>query len=88
MKQYVSMMVRYDQQGRLSPVQIQWEDGRVFPIERVLDIRKRACTKAGRTGVRYTVRVQGKPKYLFLEEGRWFVEAKEQEGTQWDGMKK
>ena len=45
--------------------------------DRILDIRRAASLKAGGTGIRYTCRIRGREKYLWLEETRWFIEAKE-----------
>jgi len=73
----------FSKDGRLLPLSITWEDGREFIIDQVLDIRQAAAMKAGGQGDRYTVRVQGRDKYLFFERnainggnniGRWFVE--------------
>ena len=36
-----------------------------------------ASLKAGGAGIRYTCRIAGRVKYIWLEETRWFVEAKE-----------
>lgn len=63
--------------GAILPLEIRWEDGRRYPIDRVLDIRRAASLKAGGAGIRYTCRIGGHPKYLFLEENKWFVEARE-----------
>jgi hypothetical protein len=53
-----------------------WEDGRRFPVDRVLDVRQAHSLKTGGTGMRYTVRLGGQSTYLFYEGPRWFVEAK------------
>ena len=42
----------------------------------ILDVRRAACDSAGGVGDRYTVRIQGKESYLWLEKNRWFVAAK------------
>lgn len=77
MKQYVSVTAEFDEDGNLLPLNIMWSDGRKFPIDRVTDIRYAASLKAGGAGIRYTCRIGGKQKYLFLEDNRWFVDAKE-----------
>lgn len=77
MKQYVSVTAVFDEDGNLTPVNIVWDDGRKFPIDRVTDVRYAASLKAGGAGIRYTCRIAGKERYLFLEEQRWFVDAKE-----------
>lgn len=77
MKQYVSVTAIFDEDGNLLPVNIMWSDGRKFPIDKVTDVRYAASLKAGGAGIRYTCRIAGKERYLFLEEQRWFVDAKE-----------
>lgn len=75
-KVYVEVTARFDTGGSVIPENIIWEDGRRFDIDRVLDIRPAASLKAGGCGIRYTCRINGKETFLFLEENRWFVEAK------------
>ncbi|MDF2502129.1 MAG: hypothetical protein K0Q77_2843 [Anaerosporomusa subterranea] len=75
-KIFVEIIAEHDLNGRTKPIAIKWEDGRVFEIDRVLDVRQAASLKAGGTGIRYTCRIRGKESYLFDDEGRWFVEAK------------
>lgn len=75
-KVYVSVTVRYDEAGKARPLAIEWADGRVFEIDRVLDTRRAASLKVGGQGIRYTCRILGKETYLFEEQNRWFVEAK------------
>ena len=74
---YVNVIARHDEQGRVCPLEVEWEDGRRFEVDRLLDVRRAAALKAGGQGLRYTVRILGKETYLFEDEGRWFVEAKE-----------
>ena len=74
---YVNVIARHDEQGRVRPLEVEWEDGRRFGVDRLLDVRRAAALKAGGQGLRYTVRILGKETYLFEDEGRWFVEARE-----------
>ena len=46
-------------------------------MDRLLDVRRAASTKVGGQGMRYTCRVRGREVYLFEDEGRWFVEARD-----------
>ena len=73
-KTYVRVRAEFDTDGHIIPMQIVWEDERVFEIDRVLDIRRCASTKAGGLGLRYTVRIAAQQRYLFYEDPRWFVE--------------
>ena len=77
MKTYVNVMVIYDQDGNVTPLSIEWEDGRIYEIDRVLDVRKAASTKAGGVGMRYTVKIGRSITYLFFDcFNKWFVEKK------------
>lgn len=75
-KVYVEVTARFNTEGEITPLSIVWEDGRTFEIDRVLDVRKAASTKAGGVGLRYRVRILGKETYLFYENPNWFVEGK------------
>ena len=37
-------------------------------------VERAASTKVGGCGIRYTVMVEGLPRYLYDEEGKWFME--------------
>ena len=73
-KVYVTVVAKFDPDGKLIPLSVEWEDGRLFTVDKVLDIRRAASLKAGGSGIRYTVMICRKETYLFLEEDRWFVE--------------
>ncbi len=72
MKQYVSVTARFDADGNILPLCVNWRDGRRFPIDKVTDVRFAAAEGAG-SGIRYTCRIRSKVKYIFLEENRWFI---------------
>lgn len=74
-KVYVEVSAIFTPEGQIMPRYIRWEDGTVFSVDRVMDIRHAAATKAGGCGLRYTIRIGGRQTYLFLDEDRWFVEA-------------
>ena len=75
------MLVRYSKDGTMMPAVLKWEDGQLYEIDRVIDVR-RAASEAGSMGVRYTVRIMGQNRRLFYEDTysetgkpRWFVES-------------
>lgn len=74
-KRYVPVVVRFDTEGNLRPLEIEFDEEHRYQVDRVLDVCRAACQTVGGVGVRYTVRIQGQEKYLWLEKGRWFVEA-------------
>lgn len=74
-RKYVDVVAYCDEDGKVTPMYMIWEDGRKFEIDYILDIRRAASQKAGSLGLRYTVRILGKERYLFLQDDhRWFVE--------------
>lgn len=74
-KVYVTVRADFSADGQLLPRSFVWEDGRVYQIEKVKDIRRAASLKAGGVGLRYTCMIQGREKHLFYEGNcRWFME--------------
>jgi len=78
---YVELRVVIGADGTMTPAHIKWKDGRIYEIDRVLDVR-RAASEAGSMGVRYTVKIMGRVRRLFFEDSwsetgraRWFVES-------------
>jgi hypothetical protein len=85
-KVYVSVKVSFDENGRMFPRALLWEDGHEYEIDRVLDIRPSYAPRAGGQGDRYRVRIRNRESYLYFEHnpdvnqpvtGRWFVERRE-----------
>lgn len=81
-KVYVSVIVVISSLGECRPYRIKFEDdpiygNKIFKIDKVKDIRRAASLKVGGTGIRYTVMICGKESYLFNDENRWFIEAKQ-----------
>lgn len=76
-KVYVEVTATFSPEGQVIPQVVYWQDGTAFAVDRVLDIRRAAATRAGGCGIRYTCRIRGQKTYLFLEENRWFVEQKD-----------
>ena len=75
-KIYVSVGLVVDAAGEIRPLAIMWSDGSVYEIDRIKHITPAASLKVGGRGIRYTVMIEGKERYLFNEDGRWFVEGK------------
>ena len=84
-KTYVEVSVSFDEDGRMTPRELIWEDGTRFEIDRILDVRPAPAQRGGGYGDRYTIRLGEQITYLFFEHnvdygshipGRWFVERK------------
>ena len=70
----VEIIARFDLEGCITPLEIIWEDGRAFVIDKV--VASQRALKAGGQGTRYTVMIGGRQAYLFYENPMWFVEGK------------
>lgn len=75
-KRYVPVIVRFEADGKLRPLEIEFDEAHRYPVDKILDVRRAACQSVGGVGDRYTCRIQGKESYLWFEKGRWFVAAK------------
>ena len=74
MRKNITVIAKMCDNGIVIPLSIVWEDDRIFEIDKVLDIRKKASTKGGGKGLRYTCRIKNKERFLWLDEYYWFVE--------------
>ena len=74
---YVRVLMDVGELGKVHPLKIYWEDGRGYEVDRLVDVRRAASTKVGGQGIRYTCRIRGREIYLFEDDGRWFVEARD-----------
>jgi len=75
-KVYIQVNAVFSLDGELTPKSFVWEDGRCYEIDRVYEHKLSASLKVGGHGMRYRCKVLGKDTFLFLEDGRWFVEGK------------
>ncbi|MGN1227806.1 MAG: hypothetical protein ACI4TX_04090 [Christensenellales bacterium] len=82
-KQYVEVCAIFDTNGKVVPIWLKWINGKVYNIDKVLDVRKATSLKAGGTGIRYSIKIGGQNRFLFCEGQnawnehnlcRWFVE--------------
>lgn len=74
-KVYVDVTAEFSKDGDLVPKSFRWEDGQVYEIERIKDVRRAASLKAGGVGMRYTCVIGGQEKHLFYEDNNmWFME--------------
>lgn len=76
-KRYVPVQVRFDAEGKMRPLVIEFDEEHKYPVDKILDVRRAACQSVGGVGDRYTCLIQGKESYLWFEKNRWFVAAKQ-----------
>ena len=66
-KKYVPVTVHFDANGKMRPIEIEFDEIRRYHIDKILDVRRAACQSVGGVG----------ESYLWFEKGRWFVAAKD-----------
>lgn len=74
-KRYVTVDVRFEPDGHLRPLAILFSPEHIYPIDAIKDVSRRAA-EVGGVGDRYLCVIGGKETNLWMEKGRWFVEAK------------
>lgn len=73
-KVFVEVTAKHGVDGAVRPINLKWVDGKVFEIDRLIDVRRAASLRGGGLGIRYTCKIMGKQVYLFDDEGKWFIE--------------
>ena len=73
-KQPVAVAIVINESGKVLPLKFRWKDGKYYDIDKVICVERAASTKVGGCGIRYTVMVEGLPRFLFNEDGKWFME--------------
>ena len=75
-KVFVGVMVKVSPEGEIRPINITYTDGITYEIDRLKQRCRAHATKVGGTVIRYTIVLGNKEKYLFEDEGKWYVEGK------------
>lgn len=76
-KVYVAVYLRISEDGKMKPVAIEWTDGKLFEIDKILDERNAPPEHTGGVLTRkYKVFIKCKEKIIYLDKqtNRWFVE--------------
>ena len=55
-KKYVPVTVHFDANGKMRPIEIEFDEMRRYHIDKILDVRRAACQSVGGVGERYTCR--------------------------------
>lgn len=74
-KMKIDVLCEHTRDGFTHPLRLRLEDGTIVNVDRFLCRERAASTKVGGCGMRYTVMIGGLMKYLFEDDGVWYVEA-------------
>ena len=75
-KVYVDATVKYTRDGKMFPVELIFEDGQRYAVDRVKQACRAAAIKVGGTGIRFTVMIGGRETFVYFDRNGWFVETK------------
>jgi len=75
-KVYVNVLAKFDRDGNITPLIVEWEDGRQYEIDNILDVRRNTLQCENEKWVRYMVLIGKNRTALYYEDPAWFVERK------------
>lgn len=73
-KRYVDVVLKQQKNGQITPMYIEWDNGKRYKIDRIISTERRSSPVGG-CGIRYACMIQGKRRNLYLEKNRWFIES-------------
>ena len=68
----VGVLAQFDAEGRLLPVSVTWENGRIYRIDHVLGMR---VSRMNRDNRRYDVVIRAQQTCLYRTGDQWYMEA-------------
>lgn len=78
MKKYVTVGAYHTPEGKTILKFLIIDDEHKIIIDRLVTSCRAAATKVGGSGIRYTVKIRGLEKFIFEDEGKWFIEERVQ----------
>ena len=76
-KQYVEVLATHYIDGTVQPRRIILGDGPVYEIDQVRSVTRTRTLRTGEVAIRYTIRIGNHETFLYEDNGRWYVEAKD-----------
>ena len=68
---YVSVVARFDEDGKITPLWIEWTDGEKYEIDRILSASRLSASLL-HPGYLFHVRIRDRERELGYD-GRWYV---------------
>ena len=68
---YVSVVARFDENGKITPLWIEWTDGEKYEIDRILSVSRLSASLL-HPGYLFHVRIRDRERDLGYD-GRWYV---------------
>lgn len=74
MRKDITVIAKMQPDKTIIPLSLIWENGQIYEIDKVVSIDKKASVNGGGMGLRYTCKINGHTKYIWLDDKIWFVE--------------
>ena len=71
---YVAAVVRFDPEGNITPLWIEWKNGKQYEIDKILSTEVNASLRPGANGYRFQVRILGQERTLGYDGRRWYLD--------------
>lgn len=75
-KKYITVGAYHTPEGKTIPKFLIIDDEHKIVIDSLITSCRAASTKVGGSGIRYTVKISGFEKFIYEDEGKWFIEEK------------
>ena len=69
---FTDIVVRFDSEGNIAPLWIEWSDGTKYEIDKILNTAATSALRSN-TGFRYLVKIRGQEREIGYDGRRWFV---------------
>ncbi len=73
---YVNVVAKFDKDGTITPMTLEWKDGLLYDVERVQTLGECPSRRPGGQGVRFMVQIEGSQAILSFEDPCWFIRKK------------
>lgn len=81
-RHYVEVVAMHHRDNQVTPIQIAWDDGRLFDVRVVGHITRERCQTHG-YALRYNIMIGKNKRILWRDEQGWFVEVPEYAESHW-----
>ena len=76
-KIYVNVIAKFDKDGTITPMTLEWKDGLLYDVERVRILGECPSRRLGGQGVRFMVQIGSRQVVLSFEDPCWYIGRKD-----------
>ena len=72
-KIYVNVIAKFDKDGTITPMTLEWRNGLLYDVEKVRTIGECSSRRIGGQGVEFMVQIEGNQAVLSFEDPCWYI---------------